>query len=222
MYSFGNRVDCTVVDEPFYAYYLSTHPDTVHPGREDILSSQSSDFNRVLQEVIFADYASPMVFFKNMAHHLHGAEWRFLQELENIILVRRPDKLISSFIKQIENPVMLDIAIELEYRILRYLDDRDASFIVIDSDQLLRDPEAHLKALCAHLSVPFSQHMLEWPAGPKAADGVWAKFWYSNVHRSSSFGRPDNSHREVPRRLHPLLDEAWEYYNRINEFALKI
>ena len=41
-------------------------------------------------------------------------------------------------------------------------------------DDFLRDPEAHLRALCTHLGIAFDERMLRWPAGPRASDGVWA------------------------------------------------
>ena len=48
MYSFGNRADCAVVDEPFYAAYLEkTGLD--HPMRDEILASQSRDPAEVLR-----------------------------------------------------------------------------------------------------------------------------------------------------------------------------
>ena len=47
MRSFENRKDTFVIDEPFYAYYLSkTGFD--HPGREDVLKSQSTKWKDVV------------------------------------------------------------------------------------------------------------------------------------------------------------------------------
>jgi hypothetical protein len=42
MYSFAQRTDTRVVDEPFYALYLS-ESGAEHPGREDVLADQSAD-----------------------------------------------------------------------------------------------------------------------------------------------------------------------------------
>ena len=47
MRSFENRNDTTVVDEPFYAYYLS-QTSLDHPGRKEILESQSTNWNNVV------------------------------------------------------------------------------------------------------------------------------------------------------------------------------
>lgn len=57
--------------------------------------------------------------------------------------------------------------------------------IVLLSDDLIRDPEGMLRALCHALSIPFQQTMLSWPAGPKPFDGLWAPWWYANTHKST-------------------------------------
>ena len=48
MRSFENRRDTIVIDEPFYAHYLSrTGAD--HPGKDDVLISQSTDWNSIVK-----------------------------------------------------------------------------------------------------------------------------------------------------------------------------
>ncbi|MEZ4981043.1 MAG: hypothetical protein R2769_05540 [Saprospiraceae bacterium] len=52
MYSFGNRIDTSVVDEPLYAHYLSFQKtETEHPGKDEILLNLSSDYKEVIQKV---------------------------------------------------------------------------------------------------------------------------------------------------------------------------
>ena len=61
------------------------------------------------------------------------------------------------------------------------------SCIVLDSEQILLHPQAMLKKLCVALEIPFYTEMLNWPAGSKKEDGVWAKYWYKNVHQIHRF-----------------------------------
>jgi hypothetical protein len=68
MYSFAQRKDTLVLDEPFYAVYLSK-TGVSHPGREDVLQSQSTDENEVMKS-IFTPFSTPILFIKNMAHHI--------------------------------------------------------------------------------------------------------------------------------------------------------
>lgn len=47
--------------------------------------------------------------------------------------------------------------------------------------------------------------MLQWPAGPHPADGVWAPHWYEAVRASTSF-KPPSDLPVVPSHLQPLLE----------------
>ena len=75
---------------------------------------------------------------------------------------------------------------------------------MIDAAELLAAPEPMLRALCAALGIPFSERMLSWSAGRRATDGVWAKYWYDRVERSTGFEPAEAA--EVP-RLHGRLAE---------------
>ena len=54
--------------------------------------------------------------------------------------------------------------------------------VVVLSEQLVRQPEATLRAACLALGLPFEPAMLSWQAGPKPYDGVWAPWWYGSTH----------------------------------------
>lgn len=221
MYSFGNREDMSIVDEPFYAYYLHSHPDIDHPGREETLSSQSINIAEVTEQVIFGDYPTPSVFLKNMAHHMDGIDWSYIKDLKNIFLIRNPKQLIASFSQVIKMPTMLDIGLQLEWEIFQYAQSIGASSIVVDSNDILRNPKKMLGAICEKLEIPFLDSMLEWEAGPRAEDGSWAKYWYANVHKSTGFQKQATSSREFPANCQPLLNEAQMYYNHLSAYALK-
>ena len=221
MYSFGNRVDTAIVDEPMYAYYLSTHPEINHPGREEILQSQSKNLDELLSKVIFGDYDTNQLFIKNMAHHLDGVDWSFLMEMTNVFLVRSPRQLIASFAEVIPEPTMLDIGIELEYQIFQYLQEKNHNCIVLDSNEVLKNPKKVLTQLCELMGIAFDEQMLSWQAGPRQEDGIWAQYWYRNVHLSEGFSRQKTSEREFPERLTPLLKKAQEYYDLLCIHSIK-
>ena len=54
MYSFAQRTDTQVVDEPLYAHYLKHgQPAVLHPGEREVLQTQESDGNKVVSESSF-------------------------------------------------------------------------------------------------------------------------------------------------------------------------
>ena len=49
MYSFAQREDTSVYDEPLYGYYLNnTKADEYHPSAKEILSSMEQDGNKIV------------------------------------------------------------------------------------------------------------------------------------------------------------------------------
>ena len=63
--------------------------------------------------------------------------------------------------------------------------------VVVLSEQLVRQPEATLRAACLALGLPFEPAMLSWQAGPKPYDGVWAPWWYGSTHGATGEGRTE-------------------------------
>jgi len=214
MYSFANRKDCKVFDEPFYAHYLRL-TDLDHPGREEVLKSQS-DNQKEIEKLIFDDYGKEIVFIKNMAHHSEGLDLAFSKEIKNIFLLREPDQMITSFIKQIPNPTLQDVAYKYQYDLLQNSDNP----VVIDSKDLLQNPSEYLNKLCNKLNITFSERMLSWSKGAIEEDGVWAKYWYKSVHESTSFQSYVRKEEVVPERLNGLLNECNYYYNELIKFKL--
>ena len=58
---------------------------------------------------------------------------------------------------------------------------------MIDSADFLQDPEGFLRWMCEHVGVDFTESMLQWPAGKRDSDGVWAPYWYDAVLDSTGF-----------------------------------
>lgn len=221
MYSFGNRTDATIVDEPLYAAYLYRHPEIDHPGRKEILESQSCNPQEVIAQEIYKKYDQDILFIKNMAHHLDGLDWSFILHMDNVFLIRDPEQLIASFAQVVTEPTLLDIGIEIEYQIFQYLLDNGQPTIVIDSNEVLKNPEYVLQALCEKLEISFDNNMLSWTSGARPEDGVWAKYWYKNVHQSTGFVKQKSSERAFPDRLTPLLDRAQKYYDLLCAHSIK-
>lgn len=220
MYSFGNRGDCSIVDEPLYAHYL-TKTGKNHPGRDAVLTEMSTDPEIVIKEIFFGDYPLPIVFLKNMAHHILEMPLDFLDKLEHIFLIRDPKRLIVSFDKVYPNPNIQDIGLQREWELYEYLISKGHHPIVLDSGELLKNPAKVLAELCDRLQIPFTEKMLQWPPGPRKEDGSWAQYWYASVHKSTAFASPPTEEVSMKEALIPLYNESIQYYNPLFAKAIK-
>jgi hypothetical protein len=220
MYSFANRADTHAVDEPLYGHYLKLS-GSPHPGANEVIAEMECDGERVVHDVILASYDNPIVFFKQMAHHLIELDWEFLEKTEHVILTRNPQEVIPSLAKNIPNPTLSDTGFAHQVKILNHITELGKTIPVIESKQLLIDPPSVLRQLCEQLEMPFDDAMLSWPEGPKAADGVWAKYWYHNVHKSTGFQPYREKMDPFPDHLKPLLEECLPYYEQLFKHAIK-
>lgn len=219
MYSFAQRKDTTVVDEPFYAAYLKKSKVN-HPGKAEIIKSQHDDFNEQLKAVYFKTYPSEYVFFKQMSHHLRDVAHHHFLDAINVILIRNPRDMIISFSKVISKPTLLDLGLKESLFLLNYFKDNDSQVMVINSDDLLDKPSLYLQKWCSEMNLPFDGKMLSWPSGSKKEDGVWAPFWYKNVHRSTHFEKVSRPKTDLNEHQKALLSESLEYFNVLNQHAI--
>jgi hypothetical protein len=189
MRSWENRPDTVVVDEPFYAHYLlATGVD--HPGRAEVLAHHETDWRRVVESLLAPLPPGVMVFYqKQMSHHLlphMGREW--LGSVTHAFLVRDPAPMLASLDEKLGNFELEATGLPQQVEIFDFVR-RSTGRVppVVDAADLMAAPEPMLRALCSSLGIPFSECMLSWPAGPRATDGVWAKYWYERVERSTGF-----------------------------------
>lgn len=220
MYSFARRSDTLVFDEPLYAHYLrSSDAVNYHPMAQEVLDTMENDGKKVVDTMLQIT-EKPVLFFKQMTHHLININWDFLPRMTNVILTRDPREMLPSYAKEINNPTMADVGYAAHIKLFEYLEANELPIIILDSTSILKNPEEQLKKLCAALAIPFEKPMLSWPEGPNSKDGVWAKHWYTNVHRSTGFKPYNPKSTPFPERLKPLLDRCLPMYERLKQFAI--
>ena len=156
MRSFENRKDTVVIDEPFYAYYLNkTGFD--HPCRKEVLRSQSKDWNEVVGLITSDLPKNKSIWYqKHMAHHildLNNIEW--INNCHNAILLRHPKEVISSYSKKNKLNSVDELGYPQQYEIIKYLKKINRSYIIIDSNELLKNPEKVLSTWCMKINLKF-------------------------------------------------------------------
>jgi hypothetical protein len=218
MRAWENRSDTQVVDEPLYAWYLA-HTGLDHPGREHVIAAGQTDWRGVVDSLTRAWPDGPeLQYQKHMAQHLVPdlpREW--IGSLHNVLLIRDPAEVVSSYLRSRASVVADDIGIlqQLELRV-----QLGASVPVIDSADFLRDPEGYLRWLCSYAGVEFTHAMLSWPAGPRASDGVWAPYWYDAVLRSTGFEPYRRRKVELTPEGESVVAETRPAYERLYDVRL--
>jgi hypothetical protein len=220
--SWGNRPDTFVCDEPLYAHYL-LKTGVPHPGADEVIRSQENDWRKVVAWLTEYVPDGKTVFYqKHMTHHLLPEIDRgWLDRVSNAFLIREPREVVTSFVRIAGTPRLEDTGYPQQLEIFDLVRRRTGRVPpVIDARDVLRDPPRLLRLLCEALDVDFTEAMLSWPPGPRATDGVWAKYWYDAVLKSTSFQpyRPKND--PVPPHLAGLLEQAEAIYRQLHEHRL--
>ncbi|MEO0486789.1 MAG: HAD family hydrolase [Pseudomonadota bacterium] len=209
MYAFGNRGDMTAVDEPFYGAYLA-QTGINHPLAQETMAALDCDPESVAQNL--ALYPTPHQYEKHMVHHMRpGFPLDWMDEVQNVFLLRHPARVLASYLQKREAPTAEDLGFTQMRRLFDRAS-RGAIPAVIDSEDVLRNPRTALSALCSALCLPFDDAMLSWPTGPKHFDGPWAPHWYGAVHRSTGFASAPGDVPGVPPGYTDMIDVAMADY----------
>ncbi len=225
---FFGREGLKILHEPFlYLYYVGeAHRALPHftPDPEHPVTFEG------LRDHILAEAEESAVFFKDMSyyvvHHLAEAS-EFFDGLTNTFLVRDPAETILSYYK-IDPEVTLDeLGHEALYRHALFVAEKSGKPpIVVDSGDLVADPEGMLRAYCQAIDMPFQADALDWEGGPPKE---WQAFagWHQDVASSKGIapGRgPSAEELDLLRnddRLRSYEEHHRPYYEKLQEFRLK-
>jgi hypothetical protein len=132
------------------------------------------------------------VFLKDTTDHRYGdvlADRRFLAEARHAFLIRRPEEIAASYHALWPDMGIEEVGLEALHELHAAV--RDASGhppVVIDSDDLVMEPEATMAAYCAAVELPFIPEALTWRPGERAEWRRSAR-WHADVSASSGFER---------------------------------
>ena len=221
MYSFAQNTGIKVVDEPLYGHYLRVS-GADHPGRDDIIAAMNCDGAAVIRRLLAEQKQMfhARLFIKNMAHHLVDLDLAFVNRIQNIFLIRDPHEMLPSLTVQLPRATLKDTGLQRQWELFAELEEEGQTPVILDSRELLLNPENVLQQLCRQLDLTFTPRMLEWDAGPRPEDGVWAPHWYHAVHQSTGFASYQ-AKTGFPQHLNNLLDECIPWYDRLFERAIR-
>jgi hypothetical protein len=223
MRSFGNRDDAVVVDEPLYAHYLLA-TGKPHPGAKEVIAAGETDWRKVVAHLTGPIPGGKGVYYqKHMTHHvLPGMDRQWLGQLTNCFLIRHPREVLASYTKVVETPELADLGFVQQAEIFQWVRNQTGRIPpVIDAADVLRDPRRMLCQVCEAVGIKFQDSMLSWPAGPRPTDGVWAKYWYGEVEKSTGFRPYQLKQVDLPPHFDSLYAECLGHYEMLYSHRLK-
>jgi hypothetical protein len=223
MRAWGNRDDTIVIDEPFYAFYLKA-TGIHHPGADEVIATGETDWRKVVAHLTGPIPNDKRIFFqKQMTHHLLpeiDREW--LAAVTNCFLIRDPREVIASYVKKREQPALEDLGFVQQAEIFDFVCTQTNSVPpIVDARDVRETPERMLPLLCEAVGVEFTGSMLSWARGLRDTDGIWAKHWYGEVAKTSSFQPYRPMQYEVPQRFREIHERCRECYERLYAYRLR-
>jgi hypothetical protein len=217
MRSWENRPDTIVIDEPLYAHYLNT-TGLDHPGHAEVIRAGETDWRNVVATLLGAVPDGTSVFYqKHMAHHLlPGVDRGWVADLTNVLLIRDPWEVVASYVRARTAVTADDLGLRQQIQLYDELAAAGTAPPVIDARDFLLDPESYLRALCRHVGVDFTSRMLAWPPGRRDSDGVWGRYWYDAVWRSTGFAEYRPRDAQLDGHAAAVAEECRPLYERLH------
>jgi hypothetical protein len=226
MYSFSQRPDTTVIDEPFHGMWLKRLGKRQPLIDEILLSIECDDGSKIHDDIEEKEKLKGNVFAKNMGNTIQYMDENRLLKYHHIFLIRDPAETIVSHIKVDPLITSEDLCLEHQVKLYDTLKQKTKEDpIVVNGNDLRRDPTAILTKICGKLNLPFTDKMLSWPAGPKPFDGIWAQAWYAEVHTSTGFRPPPSiktTRNDIPSNLVQVYDDNLPYYQKLLANCIQI
>ncbi|NNC73394.1 MAG: HAD family hydrolase [Sphingomonadaceae bacterium] len=223
MRSFGSRADCFVTDEPFYGAFLKATGEA-QPLADETMASMDCDWGSIAQTMRGdPPGGAPIWYQKHMPHHMVGGiSIDDFPDHRHAFLIRDPARVIASYAAKGVNVVFENLGFgRMADYFEREADRQGKAPPVIDSTDVLRDPNGVLSQLCTALDIRWDEAMLRWKPGRRPEDGVWGRHWYNRVEESSGFAPPPGDEAEVPEASRAVHEQALPYYEKLAAHRLR-
>ncbi len=218
------RGDLRAFHEPFlYLYYLGdarrplAHftPDPAHP----------TSYTGIKRMLLEAAQGGP-VFVKDMCYYVAdylAQDDEFVARVRNTFLIREPARAIASYLRLDPEVTREEVGLDSQWRVFEQVRRLcPGTPVVIDAEDLQRQPVATVAAYCAAIGLPFLPEALQWESA-LPADWGFVAGWHEALASSRGLGRagvtppPD---LDAHPSLRPLLAYHQPYYERLRAFKL--
>ncbi len=215
------RGDLEVIHEPFS--YLAQDGFFELAGQR--LSSQPELLSALLLERRSADRR---VFFKDTSDYRYPdllGDPRLYRNVINTFVIREPAATISSHYALHPTVTLDEIGFEYLHTMFEAVRAATGQIpLVLDSDDLVADPEAYVRAYCEQTGLEYVDSALSWKPGNVSA---WQRTerWHQDVANSAGITAKRSEHRDTPENnahLRGFLEHHRPFYDALHAHRLKV
>ncbi|NET56701.1 MAG: sulfotransferase family protein [Symploca sp. SIO2E6] len=219
------RGDFLVLDEPFGLYFCYSEERKSNRYQE-VETNPAYNFQPLFQDLINKAQTQP-VFIKDMARFIYDrADEDFLSHFEHTFIIRHPAKTLPSLYAIWPDFILS----EAGYAELYQLFAATTAYLgkvppLIDSDDLLRKPEATVQAYCDAVGIPFMPQALTWKPKIQPEVSQWEGGWHTHLESSQGFQertKKDYALIEDNEHLKRAYEYCLPYYQKLYEHRLRI
>lgn len=218
------RGDFTVYHEPFLeSYYHSTEKRSVRFADPP---KKAYDYDSILSDILETSSRTPVFIKELTAHVAPKIPFNIISHFNSALLIRNPSEQLPSLYRgwpdftldETSYPA-LDILFSWIVDCMGYIPP------IIDTDDLLNNPEGIVVAYCAAIGIEYRKEALQWPAGllPELRRFEGGR-WHTTLATTTSFARQP-AQKDINIDQIPKLREAYRIcapiYERLRAHRLQ-
>ena len=219
------RGDMTCFHEPFgEPWYQGEEP--LWPRLKPDSPRTPGLISESVWETLKAAAREGPVFSKDFPHYVeHIWSDDFLSHFTHSFLIRDPAKVATSMYKHWPDFVLKEIGFVEQRRLFdRLCHQLDAAPPVIDSDDLLEDPQGIVEAYCQSVGLPFMPEALTWEPGARQEVSWYdGGSWHGNLRDSDGLKPQPRDYidiAEAPDRVKEIYEIVLPHYQRLHSQRL--
>jgi hypothetical protein len=221
------RDDMECFHEPFgEAWYQGEAP--LWPRlQDDSVRTPGLTMESVWQTLRSAALKGP-VFSKEFPHYIdHMWSNEFLSHFNHSFLIRDPAKTITSMYKHWPDFHLKETGFLEQRKLFDLLCDQPGNPPpVLDSDDLLEDPNGMVEAWCSSVGIPFIPDALSWEHGERDAVSWWdGGSFHSNLRNSDGLKAQKRKYLDIsdaPDRVKEIYDIVQPHYQHLYNHRLSV
>lgn len=194
----------------------------------------------VLKEIEAEHNGCNVVFIKEMAMYVWPDKIpnEIMESSCHTFLIRHPEKAIKSVYRQTLNfeeslwshLVVDELGFKEQCLMFEYIrNDLNMDVMVIDADDLMRNPKYVLREYCTFVGLEFDNCMLDWKKDEEHANTRWTQnwnawtSWIKDVNETCGFRKEDKVQDmdiDYPQFLYDAISNNMTYYEKLREHKL--